>query len=63
MLKYTASELTDLIAVITIALALFFCIYLGEKELSFTLAGTLGGVLGVTTKNKLAANASKGDDK
>ena len=59
-MKFTASEIVDIVACVTIALALFFSMWLEQHELSFSLSGALGGVLGVTAKNKVMNNREVG---
>ena len=63
MSRFSANELTDLIAVVSIAIALFACIALDYKDLAFATAGTLGGVIGVTMKNKSVEKVDKSGDK
>lgn len=45
------SELTDIIAVISISIGLFMAIWLGQKDLALMLGGALGGVVGMSAKS------------
>ena len=62
MHKYTMNDWVNLIAVVSIALALFACIYLDYKDLAFATAGTLGGVIGMATKEKFTGKELKSND-
>lgn len=44
------NELTDIIAVIGITIALFMAIYLEQKDVTLMLGGALGGVVGMSAK-------------
>ena len=51
MEQMKASDISDLIAVISLSIGLFMSIYLDQKDLALMLGGALGGVVGMSAKN------------
>ena len=51
MEQMKASDISDVIAVISLSIGLFMSIYFDQKDLALMLGGALGGVVGMSTKN------------